>query len=348
MRRVMKLSLSFMFLSLLLGSCVQENDKPDLEGECIGDGQICLAFVGDNFTNTKAFGNSVATAVEKQVLSGKIFIFKSGVKVFEKLFSTLDIANTGTNPITFTVPGMVASTSYDYYVILNHGNVSASTPADLQAIIENDIASYNGTWLSVSDAALAPNRSGGFVMTGRTTQATPATLPNPIAVTVVMKRITAKLDVATTIDPTAIGITGTYQGLMTIDSVKVTRTQASTPLVITTPSATTGTLTLAKQVPNVLTLNASYQNRFYVFENAALAAGSRVLLNVYATYTNALVSNSIVYPVELSTDATGAIVRNGAYSINIKITGLNGANVAVTITLADWENLITQNTSVGT
>lgn len=340
--RTIFMLISFLFL---LSSCLREEDRPASEEVCGEDAKICLSFVEAN--HTKAFDNSLATAVEKGVNSAKLFIFKSGVKIFENVLSSTEISGIATTPVTLTVPGMQASTSYDYYMIVNHGNVTAATPADLQAIIENDIASYNGAWSTVSDATVAPNRSGGFVMTGHATKPTTATITDVQSVTIQVKRIVAKLDITTSINQNIFGNapTATYQGTVGIDSVKVVKTQGTTPLVITTPAPSVGSLTLAKQIPNPAPVNVTYQNRFYVFENGALTAGSRVQLYIYGTYTNGLISSPVVYTPELSTDGTGAIVRNGAYAINISVNGLSGTQITVTVTLSDWETLVTQTTT---
>lgn len=284
------------------------------------------------------------------VKSAKFFIFNTGEsKLFEKLLSSSEIAQIGSTGIIFTVPGLQSLTTYNCYVIINHGDISAAVVSDLQDITENDIVSYNGTWNSVADAASVPSRTGGFVMVGNASLVTTANLQDVQSVTVVVKRITAKLDVATTIDQTVFGssFTSKYQGTVVIDSVKVTKTQAAAPLIKTIPITSTGGLTLPKQSSNVIIPNVSYQNRFYVFENGALVVGNRVTLNVYATYSNGSVNTPVLYPVEISTDGTGAIVRNGAYAINISITGLTGSSVTVTITLSDWETLVTQNSNAG-
>lgn len=344
----MKTMLMLFIFSFLLGACVQEEDSS--ERECPEDANICLLLKEANSFQSKAFGNNSATIAEKMVKSAKIFIFNTGgSKLFEKLLSSGEIAQIGSTGITFTVPGLQSSTTYNCYVIINHGDVSASSVSDLQGITENDIVSYNGTWNSVADAANTPNRIGGFVMLGNASLVTTANLQDVQSVTVVVKRITAKLDVATSIDQTVFGSSPTskYQGTVTIDSVKVVKTQATTLLIKTTPTTSTGGLALPKQSPNVITPNLSYQNRFYVFENGALAIGDRVTLYVYATYSNGSVNTPVLYPVEISTDGTGAIVRNGAYAINISITGLIGSSVTVTITLSDWETLVTQNSNAG-
>ena len=55
-----------------------------------------------------------------------------------------------------------------------------------------------------------------------------------------------------------------------------------------------------------------------------------------------------MYPVELTGSATGAIVRNGAYTVTANIQGLSGTSVSVTITLSDWETIVNQNANLGT
>lgn len=344
----MKTMLMLIFFSFLLGACMEEHESSGKE--CFEDGNVCLLLKEADSFQSKAFSNNSATTVEKMVKSAKVFIFNTGgSKLFEKLLSSSEIAQIGSTGITFTVPNLQSSTTYNCYVIINHGDVSASAVSDLQGITESDIVSYNGTWNSVADASSAPNRTGGFVMLGNASLVTTANLQDVQSVTVVVKRITAKLDVTTTIDQTVFGSSPTskYQGSVVIDSIKVTKTQTTTPLIQTTPTTSIGGLTLPKQSPNVITPKVSYQNRFYVFENGALAVGNRVTLNIYATYTNGSVNTPVLYPVEISSDGTGAIVRNGAYAINISIIGLSGSKVTVTITLSDWETLVTQNSNAG-
>ncbi len=113
---------------------------------------------------------------KKTVKSAKLFIFRTGNKIFEKYLTNSELSVLSTQPLIFTVPGLIPSTSYDYYMIINNGDVTAANLTALQALTQNDIASYNGTWSSVNDASTTPNRSGGFVMTGNTSATTSADL----------------------------------------------------------------------------------------------------------------------------------------------------------------------------
>lgn len=342
----MKTLLITLFATFILWSCLNEDKSaPVPEGK---EGTpVSLSFVNTDSPDTRAFGNNTATTAEKKVVSAKIFIFKAGVKIFEKLLTSTEINNVGSNPITFTVPGMTASTAYTYYMIINDGDVMAVSQSALSSLTMSDIASYNGVWSAVNDAAATPNRSGGFVMQGTTNSTTTADITQTQNVSVTVKRITAKMDITSTVDNTIFGTGNKYTGTISVDSTIISRTQASTPLIPGTPTTTAGTLTLAKQVSNPATVNSIYQNRFYLFENGAIILGSRVLLTLYATYTNDGVSTPVIYTTELSTDATGAIVRNGSYAVNLSIKGLTGASLSVSITLSDWETIITQTSNLG-
>lgn len=105
--------------------------------------RIAMSFVTTDTFNTRAFGNNQATIAEKTVKSAKLFIFRTGNKIFEKYLTSSELSALGTQPLVFTVPGLLASTSYDYYLIINNGDVTATNLTTLQSLSQNDIASYN-------------------------------------------------------------------------------------------------------------------------------------------------------------------------------------------------------------
>lgn len=340
-----------LFLTTVIGllffwACSEDEHTPGIYRNP-AETKVALSFVSTDQFTTRAFGTNEATTAEKAVKSGKLFIFKSGSKVFEKNLTNAELSTLSTQPLVFTVPGLTASTAYDYYVIINNGDVSANNLTALQALTQNDIASYNGPWSSVNDAATTPNRSGGFVMTGNTSATTGTDLTQTQNINVSVKRITAKVDVNTIIDNTVFGNGNKYGGTIAIDSAVISKTQGTSSLLAGTPPTTAGTLTLAKQVPNAATVNSNYQNRFYLFENGAQEAGSRVTLTLYGTYTYNGVAAPVAYLVELSGTGNGSIVRNGSYTVTANIKGLSGTSVSVTITLNDWETIINQNANLG-
>lgn len=344
----MKTILTVTFILFMLCSCVRDEDAISTPGDNCSDGsKITLSFANTDFVATKAFGTSTATAAEKKVNTAKLFIFRSGNKVFEKYLTSTETNNIGTaTPLTFTVPGMLANTAYSYYMIINKGNLSATSLSDLQSVTENDIASYNGTWATVSDAASTANRSGGFVIEGDTTQTTGTDLGVTQSIAINAKRITAKMDITTNIDQTIFGTGNKYTGTLSIDSAIISKTQQTTPLIKATPTTTTGAFTLARQIPYAVTANSVYQNRFYLFENGAITANNRVLLTLYATYTNGSAISPIVYSTEIA-GSGGSIIRNGAYFVTVNIIGLTGTSLSVTITLKDWESIVTQTANLG-
>ena len=88
--------------------------------------------------------------------------------------------------------------------------------------------------------------------------------------------------------------------------------------------------------------SGKYNSLFYIYENDALAAGSRVLLEIVATYDmdgDATTTNDrseVTYSIELAGKAAGEILRNGYYRI-----------APMSASVADWETPVTQNVELG-
>lgn len=243
----------------------------------------------------------------------------------------------------FSLPKSLASTPCSFYAVANYDASSAKTKAALTALVENSAAAYNGTFAEVSTKA---KRSGGFVMSGFATK-TVGAVNTTTSVGITLKRTVAKVAVQTTVDPS---FANKYSGTLTINSVKLSKA-ASQSLVVSgepTPGAMTFSHT---QTP--ATASGKYNALFYCFENGALAAGSRVLLEINATYdldgedTTTDDRSEVTYSVELTGKAAGEILRNGYYRIAANITGLVGQDCAVSVTVADWETPITQNVDLG-
>ena len=96
-----------------------------------------------------------------------------------------------------------------------------------------------------------------------------------------------------------------------------------------------------------------YNALFYCFENGALTAGNRVLVEINATYdmdgsaSTTDDRSDVTYSVELTGKSSGEILRNGYYRIAANITGLVGQDCVVSVTVADWETPVTQNVDLG-
>ena len=211
------------------------------------------------------------------------------------------------------------------------------------ALVEKSAADYNGTFAEVSAAA---KRSGGFVMSGSVTK-TVGAVNTTTNVGITLKRTVAKVALQTAIDPS---FADKYAGTLTINSVKLSKAASQSLVVAGAP--TPGPMTFSHtQTP--ASASGKYNALFYCFENGALAAGSRVLLEINATYDldgNASTPDDrseMTYSVELTGKAAGEILRNGYYRIAANITGLVGQDCIVSVTVADWETPVTQNVDLG-
>jgi len=244
---------------------------------------------------------------------------------------------------TFSLPKSAAGTECSFYAVANYDASSAKTRAALTALVENSVAAYNGTFAEVSTAA---KRSGGFVMSGSATK-TVGAVNTTTNIGITLKRTVAKVALQTTIDPS---FADKYAGTLTINSVKLSKAASQSLVVAGTPMP--GTMTFSHtQTP--ASASGKYNALFYCFENGALAAGSRVLLEINATYDldgNASTTDDrseVTYSVELTGKAAGEILRNGYYRIAANITGLVGQDCVISVTVADWETPVTQNVDLG-
>lgn len=209
--------------------------------------------------------------------------------------------------------------------------------------MEKSAGDYNGTFADVSTKAL---RSGGFVMSGSTTK-TVGAVNTSTQVGISLKRTVAKVALQTTIAPE---FSEKYPGSITINSVKLSRAASQSLVVAGEPS--TGAMTYTHtQTPG--TASSKYNSLFYLYETGTLDAGSRVLLEINATYDGDGSSSTsddrseVTYSVELTGKAAGQILRNGYYRVAANITGLVGQDCQVSVTVADWETPVTQSVDLG-
>ena len=244
---------------------------------------------------------------------------------------------------TFSLPKSAAGTECSFYAVANYDASAAKTKSALTALVEKSAADYNGTFAEVSSKA---KRSGGFVMSGSTTK-TVGAVNSTTNVGITLKRTVAKIALQTTVDA---AFSEKYSGTLSINSVKLSKAASQSPVIAGTP--TPGAMTFSHtQTP--ASASDKYNSLFYIYENGTLAAGSRVLLEIEATYdmdgeTSTTDDRSeVTYSVELTGKAAGEILRNGYYRIAANITGLVGQECAVSVTVADWETPVTQSVELG-
>lgn len=270
-----------------------------------------------------------------------IFVFDNADKlVIRRDLTSSELA---AKSATFSLPKSLASTPCSFYAVANYDASSAKNRAALTALVENSAAAYNGTFAEVSTAA---KRSGGFVMSGSVTK-TVGAVNSTTNIGITLKRTVAKIALQTTIDPS---FADKYAGTLTINSVKLSKAASQSLVIAGTP--TPGAMTFSHtQTP--ASASGKMNSLFYIFENGALAEGSRVLLEIEATYdldgegTTSDDRSEVVYSIELTGKAAGEILRNGYYRLAANITGLVGQDCAVTVTVADWETPVTQNVELG-
>lgn len=326
----------------LFTACNKDNE-PVIPTSVDTDGsRICITLADD--ASTRAFFDTTASAEawEKTLSSLSVFAFDdAGSLIVRRDFTASELT---AKSATFSLPKSAAGTSCSFYAIANLDASSAKSLADLTALVEDAAAAYNGTFAEVSSKALRP---GGFVMSGFKTQ-TVGAVNSTTNVGITLKRTVAKVALQTIVDAS---FAQKYGGTLTINSVKLSKA-ASQSLVVAGASPSTGAMTFTHtQTPAAA--SGKYNSLFYIYENGALTAGNRVLLEIAATYDmdgNAATTNDrseVTYSIELAGKAAGEILRNGYYRIAVNITGLVGQECAVSVTVADWETPTTQTVELG-
>jgi len=328
----------------LLASCNKETEMMNPTPEARPDGaSVTITLSSGDDTQTRAFFDATATAEawEKSLSSLSVFTFNtSGDLILRRDFTVSELVS---KSATFSLPKSAAGTECSFYAVANYDASSAKTKSALTALVEKSAGDYNGTFADVSTKAL---RSGGFVMSGSTTK-TVGAVNTSTQVGISLKRTVAKVALQTTIAPE---FSEKYPGSITINSVKLSRAASQSLVVAGTPS--TGAMTYTHtQTPGMA--SSKYNSLFYLYETGTLDAGSRVLLEINATYDGDGSSSTsddrseVTYSVELTGKAAGQILRNGYYRVTANITGLVGQDCQVSVTVADWETPVTQSVDLG-
>ena len=328
----------------LFASCDKTDDTLDpAMPETSDTARIAITLTGADEADTRAFFDTSAKAEawESALSSLSVFAFDNGGGlIIRRDFTPAEL---GAKSATFALPKSVAGTSCSFYAVANYDATSAKTQSALTSLLEKSAGDYNGTFSEVTTAA---KRSGGFVMSGQTTQAVGA-VNSTTNVGITLKRTVAKVALQTTIDP---AFSEKYGGSLTINSVKLSKAASQSTVIAGTP--TPGAMSYTHtQTP--ASASGKYNALFYCFENGALTAGNRVSLEIDATYdmdgsdTTTDDRSEVTYSVELTGKAAGDILRNGYYRIAANITGLVGQDCIVSVTVADWETPVTQTVELG-
>lgn len=324
----------------LLVSCNKEDNElftPDTDGS-----RVCITLT-ESSADTRAFFDTTAAAEawEKSLSSLTVFAFdNSGRLLVRRDFSSEELA---AKSATFALPKSAAGTACSFYAVANLDMAQVNSSDVLSAMLEQDAASYNGTFTEVSAKA---KRTGGFVMSGSASKAV-AAAGSSTDVAITLKRTVAKVAVQVTPSPQFGSL---YQGAVRINGITLSNGATQTPVFKSSPNPGPFNFSATQQSH---VASDKYQNLFYLYESPARNAGSRVKATIDATYdmdgdfSTAAGQSSMTYEVELDGAAGGEIRRNGYYRVNITINGLSGNDAKLTVTPAEWESPVTQTVELG-
>ena len=225
---------------------------------------------------------------------------------------------------------------------------------------ESEIADYNGTFDEVTTKA---KRSAGFTMTGSATQVI-AQAGQTTTVQIALERLVSKVAVQATTDSK---FASAYPGRVRIASATVSRAASSVFYFDVGTSHSGGTqnreysgetmpLSAAQTFSHTQAAkeqSGKYANLFYIYGNEDDKAAESVLLTLEGIYDHDGDFGTtddqmpVSYEIELAGDSGKAINRNTYRRVTVNISGLTGADVAVTITPADWEGPFNQDVNIG-
>lgn len=322
-------------------SCSKQNDE-QIAPIATDTSTVTLTLTDTSDTRTFFDAAAKAEAWESTLSSLTVFTFDaSGNLLLKRVLTPAELT---AKTASFALPKSAAGTTCSFYAVANLDATSVMSKAQLLALVESSAALYNGTFAEVTTKA---RRAGGFAMSGMSAKAVGAT-GTTTQVGITLRRTVAKVAVQASIDP---AFASKYSGTLTVNSVKVIKAASQSP-VVAGAAPTTGSMSYTHtQTPG--TASGKYNALFYLFENGALNSGSRVALEISATYDldgNAATTadrSEVVYTVELAGKAGGEILRNGYYRVAANISGLVGQECQISISVADWETPITQSVDLG-
>lgn len=338
-------------MPMLLAACTKDevNPTPTNGGK---EGEIELILKNESVADgTRAFGSGTTESWEKSISSAVLIVYNtSGTQILRRVLTAAEVNGSTTTPIKFVLPGVSADASCDFYVVINRNIAdNITTKAKLLEELESDIASY----ANVTTKAM---RSGGFAMTGTVTA---KIVSGTTAVTVTVKRVVAKVEIQTSMTDSFRTKYG--NGCVEVKKITLSRGAEKSYLIDQTASkyATVSSSFTSAQDAYCDKTGASktnaykYNNLFYINEKAAAATGSRIKVVLDAIYDadgNLSTTTDQVplsYETELTGTTDGKMLRNGSYKLNVNLDGLTGKDMTLSIAIANWEALSTQNVNVG-
>lgn len=342
-------------MAATVAACNKENaDFTPMPGN-EGDGANIELVLQNAPDETRAFGAGTTESWEKSISSAVLIVYNNtSTQILRRTLSSAEVTGSTGTPIKLVLPGVDVDATCDFFVIINRSIAdNITTKTGLLAELESDIASYNGTYANVTTKAL---RAGGFVMSG-TTSAKIISGTTTVAITV--KRVVAKVEVQCLMSDTFRQKYGS--GCVEVKKITLSKGAEKSYLIDQTAAkyaTVTSSFTAAQdaycdKTSASATNQYKYNNLFYINEKATADAGSRVKLVIDAIYdadgnlSTTADQQSITYETELTGTTGGKIVRNGSYKVNANLDGLTGQDVTLSITVANWEALASQDVNLG-
>ncbi len=306
-------------------------------GSQIAESIVAVTLSSDE--TTRATPSATATEWENAISSMTLFAFdESRNLILRREFTASELTS---KSASVALPKSVANTECTFYAVANSAASLIANYASLMALLEQDASQYNSTYAEVSTAS---NRAGGFAMSGTATK-TIGGANSVTSVPITIKRTVAKVSMNVTLDTI---FAQKYPGAtLTYNSATISKAASQSHIIASTIS------TGAMNYSFTQATGAGNNFLFYIFENGALASGSRVLLEINTTFDrdgSAITTDDrteVIFPIELTGGGTGEIVRNGYYHIAANIRGLVGQDCDVTITVANWETPVSQSVDLG-
>ena len=306
--------------------------------------EVAISFIAEDASTKSFFDPTNYTEPWESTLSSlSVLVFDNGGNlIVHRNFNSSEVAG---KSASFALPNTAAGATCEFYAVANITvPVTVKNRDGLLAMLESDPALYNSTFAQASIAAV---RSGGFVMSGKTTK-TIAPVASKTDVAITLFRTVAKIAIQTAITPE---FTTRYYGKIRVNSAIISKSANQTNIV-TPEIINSGVRNFSyTQVPNQSA--ETFQNLYYLFENSVIAAGERVMLTLDTTYDRdgnfATTSDQapVVYNIELSGAGSGEFNRNSYYRIIVNLDGLTGADATAAISVAPWSSPVTQTVNLG-
>lgn len=323
-------------IMLALTACQKEIESNTNKDELGATSQIALSFVPS--TVSKAFGNGTTEVWEKTINKATIVVFNHtkeyGKIIYSRKLSATEIASMATTPLKFAIPGTDNGDQCRFMVVANEDvDLKSAQYGTFFKFNEcRDIESYNGSFEDVTTKCL---RTDGFVMSGDYV----TTIEDAVNdVFIELKRVVAKLEIKCTTTPAFVTKYG--PGTITVDEIDISNAANASDICYNDVSD----LEMQRDyAPAQNSVNG--QNIFYLFSQSTFSdvnVDNSLHLQIFATYdmdgstTTKEDKIPIIYEVKFQ-GADNFIKFNAAYLLNVKIDGLTGYDVNMTVTVADWD-----------